>query len=153
MNGFVPEDDGELLELLGAAIDPDEPVPDDVFRAAADLAFDLHLRGDTGFFETVEDSWAAEQSVGVRGAAAPTRRFLTFAADGVELELELGTEAPGVTGAVRPPGATVHLETRSGARRLEPDAHGRFLGAADEPFFRLRVELGERRLVTTWLRH
>lgn len=115
--------DDQLLELLDAALDAADPVPEALLEAAR-AAFTWRTI-DEELASLVFDS-AAEELAGVR--SVDTARQLTFSTRGVEIELVVLSETTRrIVGQLVPPRtAEIVLHHESGERRSRSDDLGRF---------------------------
>jgi hypothetical protein len=150
--GRAPED--EVLELLRGALRGEDGPPDDVVRAAKEAwtwrTIDAELAALT--YDSALDE---EARAGVRGVA--TARTLSFGDGHLIIEIEL-TEADDdhlrLEGQVAPAtGAGVAVERVDGRPtvQLRTDDLGRFhADRLDVGVVRLRIDHGERTLVTDW---
>lgn len=142
----LPLDDDELLDLLRAAGRVHDPVPAAVHDAARG-AFALRTLDDE-LADLLFDSLLDEDLVGVRGSGP---RQLTFVADDVTIDVDVDDR--GLVGQLAgAPDATVELQTPGARFDAELDDLGRFF--VDRPAsgpFRLRIDLGSRRVATEWV--
>lgn len=142
----LPMDDDELLDRLRLAAQVHDPVPADVLVAARG-AFALRTL-DEELADLLFDSLLDEDLVGVRGSGP---RQLSFAAD--ELAIDVDVDEHGIVGQLAGPGAAgVELQTPDASVGAEVDDLGRFfLDRLPVGPFRLRIDLGDRRVTTEWV--
>ena len=126
--------DESILELLAAALDAADPVPQQVLDAAkAALTW---RTVDAELAALLFDS-ATEELVGVRGVATP--RQMTFAGAGVEIELMLFTEPTRrIVGQVVPEQAAIVVLSGGSEITASADDLGRFT-LADVPVGHVRL--------------
>jgi hypothetical protein len=142
----LPMDDDELLERLRVAASVHDAVPLDVL-AAARGAFALRTLDDE-LADLLFDSLLDEDLVGVRGGGP---RQLSFGAD--EVTIDVDVDDHGIVGQLAGPEATgVELQTPDVRLAADVDDLGRFfLDHLPAGPFRLRIDLGGRRVTTEWV--
>lgn len=151
MSGRADEpgmDDAAVLRALAAALDAQEPVPEDA-RAVAVSAFDLG-RLDAELAALVFDSLSDEPAVALRHEATRAARSLGFLAGGVRLDIELLDDEALLLGQIEPAvGAAVELETAIGRESTRTDDLGRFRFEDVRGSLRIRLTTDEGIVVVT----
>ena len=156
MAGRDLNDDDVLQAALGQALDAAEagsPSAEQLARSAVELG-----RIDVELAELVSDSYLdVTSALAVRATEVEEGRMLTFAGDGLTLDLDLPTAAETVLGQVEVDDelalaeATVVVESAVGPRSLPVDELGRFRGELGRGPIRVVLAVGGRTLVTPWI--
>jgi hypothetical protein len=141
-------DDGQLLALLGAALDEARCVPADFVRAGQAVYRPPNL--DAELAALIYDS---EHELAVTRADTATLRALTFSSPGLTIELQV--TGGGLLGQLVPAGpAVVEIQTRDGtAGETTADGVGCFtVHKPPRVPFRLRCRVGTRvDVLTSWI--
>ncbi|MBX6371393.1 MAG: hypothetical protein IRZ02_03945 [Acidothermus sp.] len=145
--------DEKLIGLLRAALEQVDPLPQTVRSAARAVLTWRTL--DAELAELVEDASATEASTvaAVRSSDGP--RLLTFRAENLEVEVEVGGDRRrSITGQLIPPGpASIVIRWDGGSVTTLADELGCF-SADDLPPGLIRLEIrragSERAVVTSW---
>jgi hypothetical protein len=156
MAGRDLNDDDVLQAALGQALDAVEvgsSSAEQLARSAVELG-----RIDAELAELVSDSYLdVGSALAVRATGVEEGRMLTFAGDGLTLDLDLPTAAETVLGQVEVDDelalaeATVVVESAAGPRSLPVDELGRFRGELGRGPIRVVLAAGGRTLVTPWI--
>ncbi len=150
---FVPVDDVELLATLRGIWDAVDPVPAHVLEAARGAFAWRDI--DTELAELILDSRLEEAAV--RSGDGP--RLLTFATDGLTVEVEIATTSTGrnLVGQLVPPGpADVTVRCNGPDRVVQADQLGRFSAPGVPPgpvslLCRRESPTGPSVLTTSWV--
>ena len=141
--------DDELLAVVGAVLEEDETVPDEVAAVAIDAAYAL----------SAEDFDLAELIGAEEGLLVLTRQDVAepaavrFRWDDLVIEIDFLPDGRTIVGQLLPPqSSTVIVQTRLGSQSLDTDAYGRFSAAVDDPLMRFVVDRAEGPVVTRWYR-
>jgi hypothetical protein len=157
MTGPDLNDDDVLQAALGRALDAVEAPSagaEQLARSAVELG-----RIDVELAELVSDSYVdVGSALDVRATGVDEGRMLTFAGDGLTLDLDLPTAGDAVLGQVAVEAAdvaldeaTVVIESAAGPTSLPVDELGRFRADLGRGPIRVALTVGERRLVTPWI--
>ena len=119
--------DDELRALIGAALDPTDPVPPELTLAARSAIAWRDM--DAGIAELLFDSSEAETATsGVRSGGGP--RLLSFGSADLSVELQVETQPVGrrLMGQITPPlAAAITVRHPGGAIVASADATGAFV--------------------------
>lgn len=141
----------EFFQELSGVVRERDRVPDDVV-AAAKAAFTWRSV-DEELASLVYDS--ADETPALAGIRGGSARQLTFSAQGLTIELEVGGAARGVLGQLVPAqAASIEVRHSEGSAFVDSDDLGRFdIGRVPEGPMSLRLEAaGGGRVATDWVR-
>jgi hypothetical protein len=147
----MPDDlvEAELLALVAASLDHEQPVPADAV-AVARAAFDLGSL-DSDLLELTYDSFRDEALVALR-SGAHRHRELSFEATSVLVDIEVLDDGRTIVGQIAPPNrGEVIVETPRGQTTAHSDELGRFRAEIEPGPFRVRVRSTAPVTVTPWI--